>query len=94
MSRWRESGRPLWRSEGRIGDSLLKVEKRETDAVLDENSEVLSFHHDRPVGENGAFSLPEEGRQGPFLRASFFIGVSTDQGLGERQWEAEAGQGR
>lgn len=44
------------RSRGRQ-DSLLKVEERETDAVLDENGEILSFHHDRPVGENEALVL-------------------------------------
>lgn len=38
--------------QGGSWDSLLKVEEGETDAVLDENSEVLSLHHDRPVGEN------------------------------------------
>lgn len=53
---------------GRTKDSLLKVEEREPDAVLDENGEVLSFHHDRPVGGKWGFSSPEEGRQGAFLR--------------------------
>lgn len=48
-------------ASGRSKDSLLKVEEGEADAVLDENSEVLCFHHDRPVwaqkegaGEQGA----------------------------------------
>lgn len=50
-------------ASGRSKDSLLKVEEREADAVLDENGEVLSFHHDRPVwaqkegaGEPGALT--------------------------------------
>lgn len=44
-------------NKGRTKNSLLKVEERETNAVLDENGEVLSFHHDRPVGGNRASAL-------------------------------------
>lgn len=54
-------------NEGRIRDSLLEVEERETDAVLDENGEVLGFHHDRPANENGLFSSQEKGHRGAFL---------------------------
>ena len=32
-------------------DSLLEVEEGETDAVLDENSEILGFHHEAGVVE-------------------------------------------
>lgn len=62
-------------NKGRIKDSLLKVEERETDAVLDENGEVLGFHHDRPVGEMG-LQLSIRGETGGFSQESFFIGAS------------------
>lgn len=55
-------------NKGRTKNSLLKVEERETDAVLDENGEVLSFHHDRPVGRNGASALQKREDRGAFLR--------------------------
>lgn len=67
-------GRP---NEGRIGDSLLEVEERETDAVLDENGEVLGFHHDRPVDENGLFSSQEKGHPGGGFSWEYsFVGAS------------------
>lgn len=61
-------------------DSLLKVEERETDAVLDENGEVLSLHHDRPVGGNGASALQKRGDRGIFL---YRLILQIDQGLWE-----------
>lgn len=55
---------------GRIKDSLLKVEEREPDAVLDENGEVLSFHHDRPVGGEMGLQLSRRGETGGFSQES------------------------
>lgn len=65
-------GRP---NEGRIGDSLLKVEERETDAVLDENGEVLGFHHDRPADEKG-YSALRRRDTGGFSWEYSFVGAS------------------
>lgn len=71
MRRWREHGDLYGRlNEGTMEDSLLKIEERETDAVLDENSEVLSFHHDRPVDENGDSALQKR-EDRAFLRNIF-----------------------
>lgn len=33
------------------GTSLLKIEERKANAVLDEDGEVLGFHHDWPARE-------------------------------------------
>lgn len=64
-------------NKGRTKDSLLKVEQRETDAVLDEDGEVLSFHHDRPVrGRGMELQLSRRGETGGFSQESFFIGAS------------------
>lgn len=70
-------------NEGRIRDSLLEVEERETDAVLDENGEVLGFHHDRPADENGLFSSQEKGHGG------LFLGIFLCGGL----WKGDIDQG-
>lgn len=70
-------------NEGRIRDSLLEVEERETDAVLDENGEVLGFHHDRPADEKGYSALRRRDTGG------LFLGIFLCGGL----WKGDIDQG-